>query len=693
MNNTMCSQNFQYVRLTKRAFYDKIIITIESNIGRGVFVEKERIHYLEQLAELYPTIGRASTEIINLQSILYLPKGTEHFLSDIHGEFRAFSHVLRNGSGAVRKKIDDVFGHTLSTADKMSLATLIYYPQKKIELVKQQEEDMENWYKITLYRLIEVCKTVSSKYTRSKVRKALPEDYAYVIEELITEKQEVLNKEAYYEAIVNTIVELGQTDNFIVALAELIQRLVIDHLHILGDIYDRGPSPDLIMDRLEKYHSFDIQWGNHDMVWMGAATGQLACIAAVIRTSIRYGNLDLIEDGYGINMVPLATFAMDAYKDDPCERFVLKNSTDEERSKKETEMNRKMHKAIAIIRFKLEGQLVQKWPDFGMQNRCLLHKINYEKKTVEIDGQEYPMLDTYFPTIDPENPYELTPEETEVMARLRTSFVHCEKLQRHVRLMLKRGSMYKIYNGNLLYHGCVPMNEDGSFAKVNIYGKYYSGKELYDVLESYVRKAFFSLDKEEREKGQDMMWYIWTAPNSPLYGRSKMATFERYFLEDKKMHHESKNAYYHLFDKPETADKILHEFGLKDGRVHIINGHVPVERMAGESPVKCNGKLILIDGGFSKTYRRKTGIAGYTLTYNSYGLTLSAHEPFDFSDSAVRDELDIVSHQEAVEYADRRILVGDTDYGKRMMSRIEELKELIRAYQSGEIAELDEGRR
>ena len=653
-------------------------------------MERERLHYLEQLAELYPTIGRASTEIINLQSILYLPKGTEHFLSDIHGEYRAFSHVLRNGSGAVRKKIDDVFGHTLSTADKMSLATLIYYPQKKIELVKQQEEDMENWYKITLYRLIEVCKTVSSKYTRSKVRKALPEDYAYVIEELITEKQEVLKKGAYYEAIVNTIVELGQTDNFIVALAELIQRLVIDHLHILGDVYDRGPSPDLIMDRLEKYHSFDIQWGNHDMVWMGAATGQLACIASVIRTSIRYGNLDLIEDGYGINMVPLATFAMDAYKDDPCERFVLKDSTEEERSQKETLMNRKMHKAIAIIRFKLEGQLIQKWPQFGMENRCLLHRIDYENKTVEIDGVKYPMLDTNFPTIDPENPYELTPEEADVMKRLRTSFIHCEKLQRHVRLMLKRGSMYKIYNGNLLYHGCVPMNEDGSFAKVNVFGKEYSGKALYDVLESYVRKAFFSLDKEEREKGQDMMWYIWTAPNSPLYGRSKMATFERYFLDDKKMHHESKNAYYHLLDKTETADKILHEFGLKDGRVHIINGHVPVERMAGESPVKCNGKLILIDGGFSKTYRRKTGIAGYTLTYNSYGLTLSSHEPFDFSDSAVRDELDIVSHQEAVEYMDKRILVGDTDYGKRMMIRIDELKELIRAYQSGEIAERDE---
>ena len=652
-------------------------------------MEKQRLHYYEQLAELYPTIGKASTEIINLQSILYLPKGTEHFLSDIHGEFKAFSHVLRNGSGAVRKKIDDVFGHTLSTADKMSLATLIYYPQKKIELVRQTEDDIENWYKITLYRLIEVCKTVSSKYTRSKVRKALPEDYAYVIEELITEKQEVLNKEAYYEAIINTILELGQADNFIVALAELVQRLVIDHLHILGDVYDRGPSPDRIMDQLEQYHSFDIQWGNHDMVWMGAAAGQLACIASVIRTSIRYGNLDLIEDGYGINMVPLATFAMDAYRDDPCRQFVLKDSTDEERSKKETLMNRKMHKAIAIIKFKLEGQLIHKWPEYGMENRCLLHRINYENKTVEIDGKTYDMLDTSFPTIDPEHPYDLTPEEQEVMNRLRPSFIHCEKLQRHVRLLLKRGSMYKVYNGNLLYHGCVPLNPDGTFKKVNVYGREYSGKALYDVLESYVRKAFFSLDEKEREKGRDIMWYIWTAPDSPLYGRSKMATFERYFLADKSMHHESKNAYYHLFDKEETADNILKEFGLTGDFVHIINGHVPVERIAGENPVKCNGKLILIDGGFSKTYRRKTGIAGYTLTYNSYGLTLSAHEPFDWSNEAVRDELDIVSHQEAVEYRDKRILVGDTDVGKRMMIRIEELKKLIQAYQDGEIAERD----
>ena len=655
-------------------------------------MEKEHLRYLEQLSELYPTIGRASTEIINLQSILYLPKGTEHFLSDLHGEFKAFSHVLRNGSGAVRKKIDDVFGHTLSTADKASLATLIYYPQKKMELVKRQEDDIENWYKISLYRLIEVCKTVSSKYTRSKVRKMLPEDYAYVIEELITEKQEVLNKEAYYEAIVNTIVELGQTENFIIALAELIQRLVIDHLHILGDIYDRGPSPDLIMDRLERYHSFDLQWGNHDIVWMGAAAGQLACIATVVRTCIRYGNLALLEEGYGINMVPLATFAMDAYRDDPCEQFVLKDATEEERNQKETETNRKMHKAIAILRFKLEGQLIYKYPEWGMENRCRLHRIDYENKTVEIDGKIYPMLDTYFPTIDPDHPYELTEDELEVMNRLRSSFIHCEKLQRHVRLMLKKGSMYRIYNGNLLYHGCVPMNEDGSFAKVLIQGKEYSGKVLYDVLESFVRKAFFSMDPKEKELGRDMIYYIWTAPNSPLYGRSKMATFERYFLADKKMHHESKNAYYHLLDKPETAEKILKEFGLEGARVHIINGHVPVERVAGESPVKCNGKLILIDGGFSKTYRRKTGIAGYTLTYNSYGLTLSAHEPFDFSDFAVRDELDIISKQEAVEYMDKRILVGDTDYGKRMMERIEELKDLIRAYQSGEIAERDDRR-
>lgn len=652
-------------------------------------MKKERLRYLEQLSELFPTISRASSEIINLQAILNLPKGTEHFLSDIHGEYEAFSHVLRNGSGAISKKIDDVFGHTLSTSDKSALATLIYYPKEKMELVKKEEKDVENWYKVTLYRLIEVCKTVSSKYTRSKVRKALPKDYAYVIEELITEKPEVLNKEAYYESIVNTVVELGQSEDFIVVLSRLIQQLVVDHLHILGDIYDRGSGSHMIMDRLCNYHSLDIQWGNHDIIWMGAAAGQLACVATVIRNSIRYGNLDLLEEGYGINMLPLATFALKAYAKDPCEHFVFKvapTGTDNV----ESELTRKMHKAIAIIRFKLEGQMILKWPEYGMQNRLLLDKIDYEKKTVMIDGKEYAMRDTNFPTIDPENPYELSPEEAEVMARLRSSFVHCEKLQRHVQLLLKKGSMYKVYNGNLLYHGCVPMNEDGTFCKVNIYGKEYSGKALFDVLESYVRKAFFSTDPKEKEKGEDIIWYIWTAPNSPLYGRKKMATFERYFLENEDVKIEEKNPYYQMNDQEEIADRILEEFGLSGERVHIINGHVPVHRMRGESPVKAGGKVIVIDGGFSKAYRRRTGIAGYTLIYNSYGLTLTAHEPFVSRETAIREEIDIVSKREAVEYMDKRILVGDTDDGKKMRERIKDIKLLIEAYQSGEIAEKDE---
>ena len=652
-------------------------------------MKKERLRYLEQLSELFPTISRASSEIINLQAILNLPKGTEHFLSDIHGEYEAFSHVLRNGSGAISKKIDDVFGHTLSTSDKSALAILIYYPKEKMELVKKEEKDVENWYKVTLYRLIEVCKTVSSKYTRSKVRKALPKDYAYVIEELITEKPEVLNKEAYYESIVNTVVELGQSEDFIVVLSRLIQQLVVDHLHILGDIYDRGSGSHMIMDRLCNYHSLDIQWGNHDIIWMGAAAGQLACVATVIRNSIRYGNLDLLEEGYGINMLPLATFALKAYAKDPCEHFVFKvapTGTDNV----ESELTRKMHKAIAIIRFKLEGQMILKWPEYGMQNRLLLDKIDYEKKTVMIDGKEYAMRDTNFPTIDPENPYELSPEEAEVMARLRSSFVHCEKLQRHVQLLLKKGSMYKVYNGNLLYHGCVPMNEDGTFCKVNIYGKEYSGKALFDVLESYVRKAFFSTDPKEKEKGEDIIWYIWTAPNSPLYGRKKMATFERYFLENEDVKIEEKNPYYQMNDQEEIADRILEEFGLSGERVHIINGHVPVHRMRGESPVKAGGKVIVIDGGFSKAYRRRTGIAGYTLIYNSYGLTLTAHEPFVSRETAIREEIDIVSKREAVEYMDKRILVGDTDDGKKMRERIKEIKLLIEAYQSGEIAEKDE---
>ncbi|MCR5677895.1 MAG: fructose-1,6-bisphosphatase [Agathobacter sp.] len=652
-------------------------------------MEKNHLHYLEQLSEQYPTISKASAEIINLQAILNLPKGTEHFLSDIHGEYEAFSHVLKNGSGAVRKKIDDVFGRSLSEADKAVLATIIYYPREKIELVKKTEEDMDSWYKVTLYRLIEVCKTVSSKYTRSKVRKMLPPDFAYIIEELITEKPEVLNKEAYYDAIVDTIVNLGQTEEFILELANLIQHLAVDHLHIIGDIYDRGPGAHLIMDRLMKYHSLDIQWGNHDIIWMGAAVGQLACIATVIRNSIRYDNLDMIEEGYGINMLPLATFAMSTYADDPCDIFVFKQLGDATRTVSESSLIRKMHKAISIIRFKLEGQLIKKWPEYGMQDRLLLEKIDYENGTIELDGEVYPLRDCNFPTVDPENPYQLTEEELAVMMRFRSSFLHCDKLQKHMRLMLKKGNMYKVYNGNLLYHGSVPLNEDGTFRKVNIYGTEYWGRELFDVLESYVRKAFFSTDMKEKEKGADLMWYIWTAPYSPLYGRKKMATFERYYIDCPDTWVEPKNCYYELINQPQIAEMILHEFGLYGKNIHIINGHVPVHRLKGESPVKCDGKVIIIDGGFSRTYRKRTGIAGYTLIFNSYGLTLTAHDPFESAETAVKDGVDIVSRREAVELVDRRILVGDTDVGKRMKERIRDLRDLISAYQEGALPELE----
>ena len=654
-----------------------------------IAIDKEHLHYLEQLSEMYPTIGKASSEIINLQAILNLPKGTEHFVSDVHGEYEAFSHVLKNGSGAVRKKIDDVFGLAMNKADKAALATLIYYPREKMELIKQDEPDMDSWYKTTLYKLIEVCKTVSSKYTRSKVRKALPEEYAYVIEELITEKPEVLNKEAYYESIINTTVELGTAEEFIVVLSELIQRLAVDHLHVLGDIYDRGAGQHLIMDRLCRYHSLDIQWGNHDIIWMGAAAGNPACIATVVRNSIRYGNLDVVEEGYGINMLPLATFALKAYKDDPCTRFVFKVAPSGA-DNMESDLIKKMHKAIAIIRFKLEGQLIKKWPEYGMKERLLLEHIDYEQGTIELEGRTYKLLDTSFPTIDPADPYRLTEGEEEVIQRLRSSFIHCEKLKNHVGLLLKKGSMYKVYNGNLLFHGCIPMEEDGSFAKVNIYGKEYSGKALFDILETYVRKAFFSDDRLERQKGSDIMWYIWTAPYSPLYGRNKMATFERYFIDDDDMKIEKKNFYYDYINKPECAQRILEEFGLHDKRDHIINGHVPVHRLRGESPVKCDGRVIVIDGGFSKAYRRRTGIAGYTLIYNSYGLTLTAHEPFESPETAVRDERDIVSRREAVEVLDKRILVGDTDAGIKMKEKIADLKHLIAAYRSGEIAERDD---
>lgn len=643
------------------------------------------VKLLQRLAEIYPTIGDASTEIINLQSILNLPKGTEHFITDIHGEYEAFSHVLRNGSGSVKKKIDDVFGHTLSFADKKSLATLIYYPRQKISRVKKEEENIRDWYKITLYRLIEVCKCVASKYTRSKVRKALPEEFAYVIEELITEKAEVTDKGAYYEAIINTIIEIGCAEKFIESLCSLIKRLVVDRLHILGDIYDRGPAPQSIMDRLMNYHSLDIQWGNHDIVWMGAAAGQPACIATVIRNCARYGNLDILEDGYGINILPLATLAIDTYKGDPCESFSIHGK--KANSYSENRVNVKMHKAITIIQFKLEGQLIMSRPEFHMENRLLLDKVDYERGVITLDGKEYELNDTNFPTIDPTDPYALTEEEEEVMERLTSAFLNCSRLQAHMQFLLKRGNLYKVYNGNLMYHGCVPMNRDGSFKKINVYGQEYSGRVLYDVLESYVRKAFFALDRDEKKKGQDIMWFIWSSPDSPLFGKEKMATYERYFIKDAETHVEKKNPYYDLINDEKTLDRILQEFGLYKESSHIINGHMPVRLTKGESPVRCGGKLLIIDGGFCKAYQKQTGIAGYTLIYNSYGMTLVAHDPFSSTEEAIEKELDIHSDRIMVQKTERRLLVGDTDSGMEMKERIRELEELLKAYRNGTIKE------
>lgn len=643
------------------------------------------IKYLERLAEIYPTMAKASTEIINLQAIMSLPKSTEHFLTDIHGEYEAFSHVLKNGSGSVKRKIDEIFGHTLSTRDKRALATLIYYPREKMKLVRKTEPHMDEWYRISLYRLIEVCKRVASKYTRSKVRKALPEDFAYVIEELITEKPEVSDKEAYYEGIIDAIIQVGNADKFIIALSELIQRLVVDHLHVLGDIFDRGPGPHRIMDKLIEYHSVDVQWGNHDILWMGAAAGQRVCIATAIRICARYSNLDILEDGYGINLLPLATFTLGKYGNDPCDCFQIKGGS--ALNTVEQELSRKMHKAIAVIAFKLEGQLIKKRPEFGMQNRLGLERIDYEAGTIEIEGKTYALKDTNFPTIDPADPYRLTEEEEDVMERLVSAFLGCDKLQSHMQFLLKKGSLYKVHNGNLLYHGCVPLNEDGSFSEVDVYGKKYRGKALYDVLEAYVRKAFFAVDPVERERGQDILWYIWSGPGSPMYGKHRMATLERYLVEEKETHIERKNPYYQYLEDESLMDRILDEFHVEGEERHIINGHVPVHHTSGESPVKCNGKLLVIDGGFSRAYQKETGIAGYTLIFNSWGLILAAHQPFQSTEEAIASEADILSDSMVVHQLQKRLLVGDTDEGKRLKVRIQELQELLKAYRSGILVE------
>ena len=661
---------------------------IERAEGKTVMNEFQQMElkYLKSLSHQYPNIAAASTEIINLQAILNLPKGTEHFMTDIHGEYEQFNHVLKNGSGAVRRQIDEEFVNTLSNKDKKSLATLIYYPQEKLDIVAQEEENIEDWYKITLHRLVQITKKVASKYTRSKVRKALPKDFSYIIEELITEKSDISDKEGYYNEIIHTIIRIGRAPDFIVALSNLIQRLVIDHLHIVGDIYDRGPGPHVIMDTLMNYHSVDIQWGNHDIVWMGAACGHLPCIATVIRIAVRYGSLDTLEDGYGINLIPLATFALDTYQDTNCDAFAIKYNTDY--NTKDLSLDMKIHKAIAIMQFKLEGQMIKKHPEFKMDERLLLDKIDYETKTVFAYGKEYGIRDTDFPTVDPADPYNLTPDEEQVMARLQQAFLKCEKLQRHVRFLYSNGGLYKIHNSNLLYHGCVPLDEQGNFKAVNVDGKEYRGKELYDVLDNYARKGYYAKnDPAGMRKAQDYIWYIWAGPNSPVFGKDKMTTFERYFIEDKEAHKETKNAYYSMLDQEEILNRILTEFGLDVKKSHIINGHVPVELKKGETPIKCDGKLLIIDGGFSKAYQSKTGIAGYTLVANSHGMRLVAHEPFESTEAAIQQESDIFSDSTIVETAVNRIRVADTDIGTELKESIKQLEQLLQAYRDGIIIE------
>ena len=650
-------------------------------------MEYDEKRYLELLSRSFPSVAKASAEIINLNAILNLPKGTEVFASDIHGEFEAFSHILRNGSGNIKLKIEDAFGDLLSEADKRSLATLIYYPREKMAIELANAVDEDKWYATTILRLVAVCKQAAGKYSRSKVRKALPKDYAYAIEELMTESNLAVDKKAYYGAIVDAIVRTGRAPAFIEAMSGLIKRLAIDHLHLIGDVYDRGPAPHLIMESLMQFHSIDIQWGNHDIVWMGASLGQRGCIAHVVRNCARYGNLSVLEDAYGINILPLATFAMSVYGDDPCVAFGLKVNPD--LSPLELEMNIKIQKAMAIIQFKVEGALIDEYPSFDLADRKLLDKIDYEKGTVMLDGVEYELTDKVFPTIDPADPYRLTPEEEDVMARLEQAFVSCEKLQRHMRFFLDAGGLYKISNNSLLFHACTPLNDDGTMKEVDVYGKKYKGKELYDVLERYVRSAFFDGDPDKRKQGRDLMWWMWLGTGSPLFAKSKMATFEIYLIGEKEARKEVKNPFYYLLDDERVVNGIFEDFGMDPAKSRIVCGHVPVKVKDGESPVKCGGKVLEIDGGFSRAYQPTTGIAGFTLISNSYGFILAAHEPLASTQEAIENEVDIHSSRRVVEREEQRTLVADTDIGAELKRQVADLERLLEAYRLGIVAPLE----
>ena len=653
----------------------------DENAFPGKVLEKE-LKYLRLLADRFKNIQDASTEIINLEAILNLPKGTEHFLSDIHGEYDTFSHVLANASGVVRKKIEDVFGKTIREKEKRFLATLIYYPEEKLNLILREENDPEEWFAIILQRLIKVARAAASKYTRSKVRKAMPSSFSYIIVELLNEGGE--DKEEYFEGIINTIIEIDRAESFIIAICKFIQRLLIDRLHIIGDIYDRGPYAEKVMDRLVNYHSADIQWGNHDILWMGAVSGSYALIANMIRISLRYNNLSTLEDAYGINLLPLATFAMKAYRGDDCSIFSSKAETDG----RDAEIIRQMHKAITIIQLKLEEQVVRRNPHFGMENRLLFDKIDYVKGIILINGKTYALLDKNFPTIDPADPCRLTVEEHEVMEKLGNSIKNSQRLQNHIEFLFLHGSMYLTFNANLLYHGCIPLDEKGNFADFEIDGSKYSGKALCDNFDRVARKAYHHRFTRHYEKTADYLWYLWCGALSPLFGKTKMATFERYFIAEKETHEEKSNPYYDLvYDNEAFCNAILKEFGLSGKNSRIVNGHVPVKVRKGESPIKANGKLFVIDGGMSVPYQKVTGVSGYTLIYNSYGLVLVEHEHFDSKRQAIEEEKDIISKRIFIEAKAIRKRVKDTDIGKDLMAQITDLKMLLTAYRKGLIKE------
>ena len=653
---------------------------------------KEELKYLNILSEKFPTIQSVCTEIINLEAILNLPKGTEHFLSDLHGEYESFLHILKNASGAIKTKIDEIFKNTMTNEERRRLATLIYYPKEKLELIKKETPNIEEYYRITLYRLVKVCTVVGSKYSRSKVRKAIPKEYQYIIDELLHANQNCYDRDVYYDKIIDSIISLGRADAFIIAISNLIQQLAVDHLHIIGDIYDRGPGPHIIIDELMKYHSIDIQWGNHDIIWMGAAAGSEACIFNVIRICARYNNLDILEEGYGINIRNITEFAMEEYANSNTNIFNPKN-VDEKDSKFDQTVMSRTQQAAAIIQLKLEGQIIKRHPEYYMEDRLLLDKINYEDNTITLNGKVYKLIDGYFPTIDPENPYELSEKEAEVVKKLVKSFKNSEKLQRHIQFLYSKGNMYKVYNDNLLIHGCVPMNVFGEFVSVNVNGRELKGKDLLDYTEKIAREGYFEPGgSEKRENGKDFLWYLWCGKNSPIFCKDKMKTFERYYLAEKETWEEVKNPFYNFENDDRISEKVLKEFGIDPQIGHIICGHIPVKFKAGESPIKASGKLFIIDGGLSKSYQKTTGIAGYTLRYSSYGLTLVAHEPFTSRENAIVDETDLHSEIQIVEKVERK-RIKDTDKGKELMLQISDLEKLLEAYKNGTLSEMQPGAR